>query len=187
MQSGFLMSCAAVLALFADAACADTIYKCRNPQGKLVYQEAPCAQEAEAVSSWSAARQPQQDNDAGNVFDGVLVIPQRGKGHYFVDGSINGKPLTFVIDTGASSVVLPRSMAMMAGVYCRDQVQMQTVGGNVSGCMGVVARLRFGPFQVNNVPVAIAPNLSQPLLGMNVLQNLRIEQNGGEMRISAKK
>ena len=117
MQSRFLMSCAATLALFADAACADTIYKCRNPLGNLVYQEAPCAQQAEAVSSWSSARQPQQDSEAASVSDGVLVIPQRGNGHYFVDGSINGKPLTFVIDTGASSVVLPRSMAMLAGVY----------------------------------------------------------------------
>jgi predicted aspartyl protease len=35
--------------------------------------------------------------------------------------------------------------------------------------------------------VVIAPNLSQPLLGMNVLQQLRIEQNDGEMRISVRK
>lgn len=187
MQSRFLMSCAATLALFADAACADTIYKCRNPQGNLVYQEAPCTQQAEAVSSWSSARQPQQDSEAGNVSDGVLVIPQRGNGHYFVDGSINGKPLTFVIDTGASSVVLPRSMAMLAGVYCKDQMLMQTVGGTASGCTSVVAKLKFGPFQINDVPVVIAPNLSQPLLGMNVLQRLRIEQNDGEMRISVRK
>lgn len=186
MQSKFLILCAVASLTFAHCAWAGTVYKCKNPQGGLIYQETPCAQQAQAVSSWAATEQ-KQNQEADKPFNGVLVIPQHGNGHYFVEGSINGKPLTFVIDTGASSVVLPRAMAMAAGVYCKDNILMQTVNGTASGCTGIVSRLKFGPFQIRDVTVMIAPNLSQPLLGMNVLQQHKIEQDNGELRISAKK
>ncbi len=177
-----------LLLLLTPVAWGGTVYKCRGPQGELVYQESPCKQDAQSLKSWSAPSRepPAEDAASESTVGGVLVIPQRGSGHYFVDGSINGKPLTFVIDTGASSVVLPRSVAMMAGVYCRDRVLMQTVGGTASGCAGMVARLKFGSFLVRDVPVMIAPDLAQPLLGMNVLQQFRIEQENGEMRLSPK-
>lgn len=175
-------------ALMMSGAWAETVYKCRNPQGDLVYQETPCKQDAQSLKSWSAPSAAPQADDAAleSVERGVLVIPQRGNGHYFVNGSVNGKALTFVVDTGASSVVLPRQVAMMAGVYCKEQVTMQTVGGSASGCVSIVAKLAFGPFRMRDVPVAIAPNLTQPLLGMNVLQQFRIEQEGGELRLSPK-
>lgn len=186
MQSKFLTVCSAIFLLFADGAWAGTIYKCKNSQGALIYQEAPCAQQAQAVSSWAASEQ-KQNQEADKPFNGILVIPQHGNGHYFVEGSTNGKPLTFAIDTGASSVVLPRAMAMAAGVYCKDNILIQTANGAASGCTGVVSRLKFGPFQIRDVTVMIAPNLSQPLLGMSVLQRYKIEQNDGELRISEKK
>lgn len=186
MQNKFLAVCPVIFLLFAGGAWAGTIYKCKNSQGALVYQEAPCAQQAQAVSSWAATEQ-KQNHEADKPFDGVLVIPQQGNGHYFVEGSTNGKPLTFVIDTGASSVILPRPMAMAAGVYCKDKILMQTVNGTASGCTGIVSKLKFGPFQIRDVTVMIAPNLSQPLLGMSVLQRYKIEQNDSGLRISEKK
>lgn len=184
MRSNILMFSLAVL--LAPGAWAGTVYKCRNLQGDLVYQEAPCKQDAQSIKSWSAmsAAQPADEGASGSSANGTLVIPQRGNGHYFVDGSVNGKALTFVVDTGASGVVLPRQLAMAAGVYCRNQIMMQTVGGASSGCASIVSRLDFGPFRIRDVPVMIAPNLTQPLLGMNVLQQFRIEQDGGTMRIS---
>jgi clan AA aspartic protease (TIGR02281 family) len=186
MQSKFLTVCSLIFLLFAEGAWAGTIYKCKDSQGSLVYQETACAQQAQAVSSWAASEQ-KQNQETDKAFNGVLVIPQHGNGHYFVEGSINGKPLTFVIDTGASSVVLPRAMAMAAGVYCKDNILMQTANGAASACTGIVSKLGFGPFQIRDVMVMIAPNLSQPLLGMNVLQRYKIDQNDGELRISTKK
>lgn len=173
--------------LLMPGAWAGTVYKCRNPQGDLLYQEMPCKQDAQSLKSWTAREVLKADDGAlESTADGVLVIPQHGNGHYFVNGSVNGKALTFVVDTGASSVVLPRPVAMMAGIYCRDRVMMQTVGGSASGCASVAAKLSFVPFQLRDVPVMIAPDLTQPLLGMNVLQLFRIEQDGGELRLSLK-
>lgn len=188
MRNKILMFAFSILLMPGAGAWAATVYKCRNPQGDLVYQELPCKQDAQSLKSWIAPSETGQVDDAAleSGANGTLVITQRGNGHYFVDGSVNGKALTFIVDTGASSVVLPRPVAMAAGVYCKDQVLMQTVGGTASGCVGLVARLKFGPFQVRDVPVMIAPNLTQPLLGMNVLQQFRIEQAGGELRISVR-
>ncbi|PJC03913.1 MAG: TIGR02281 family clan AA aspartic protease, partial [Gallionellales bacterium CG_4_9_14_0_8_um_filter_55_61] len=47
--------------------------------------------------------------------------------------------------------------------------------------------LRFGKFTLNNIAATLAPNLDQPLLGMNVLSQFRIVQDKEEMRISDRK
>jgi clan AA aspartic protease (TIGR02281 family) len=172
-----------VFGLLAPSSAA-TIYKCKNPEGKLVYQETPCAKQHESVSSWVAKQEIGSGETAVQVVEGMLVIPQHPSGHYFVPGSINGKALTFVIDTGASAVVLPREFALSAGIYCRDKILMNTVNGTASGCVSVAPKLKFGPFTLTNVPVMIAPQLNQPLLGMNLLQQFKIQQESGVMRIS---
>lgn len=117
---------------------------------------------------------------------GLYVVKQRGDGHYFLDGTINGKPLTFLVDTGASAVSLPREIAYLANMSCDEQVRMSTANGTASACLSVISTLKFGPFLLKNVPATIVPNLDQPLLGMNVLQQFKIEQENGEMKISSR-
>jgi len=161
------------------------VYKCRNLQGNLIYQESPCTQNAQTVSSWVSTITPApQDEKQSGTFNGIYVIKQGGGGHYFLDGQINGKALTFVIDTGASMVALPRSIAFLAQISCKEQIQMRTANGSTSGCTTVISSLMFGPFMMKDVPAIIIPNLDQPLLGMNVLQQFKIEHDKGEMRIS---
>jgi clan AA aspartic protease (TIGR02281 family) len=176
----------ALLAISGGSVCAEgMVYKCKNPQGNLIYQESPCKQDTQAISSWTSSitRLP-QDEELAETSNGIYVIKQRGSGHYFMDGKINGKALTFVIDTGASIVSLPRPVAFLARISCKEQIQLQTAGGSTSGCTAVIASLRFGPFLMKDVPAVIVPNLDQPLLGMNVLNQFKIEQSNGEMRIS---
>ncbi|MEO8331971.1 MAG: TIGR02281 family clan AA aspartic protease [Gallionella sp.] len=163
------------------------VYKCKDTQGALIYQESPCKQDVQAVTSWTAATKPgQSDNQSGEIKNGVLVIKQSDNNHYFLNGTINGKLLTFVVDTGASTVALPREVAMSARIYCRDKILMQTANGSASACTAIIPQLKMGPFLIHNVPATISPNLGQPLLGMSVLQLFRIEQDNGEMRISGK-
>lgn len=162
-----------------------TVYKCKNQQGNLVYQESPCAKDIQPITSWAASTEAkQQEDEPAANFNGVLTIRQRGNGHYFLDGAVNGKALTFLVDTGASAVSLPRSTAMSARIYCKDNILMQTANGQASACTTVIPILKFGPFTVRNAQATISPNLSQPLLGMSVLRQFRLEQDSGEMRIS---
>ena len=163
------------------------VHKCKDPQGKMINQASPCAKTDVSVSSWAAQAQAIEQTDGGEPQNNrALILKQQGNGHYFVDGVINGKPLNFVVDTGASVVSIPRATAYAASMSCKDQVLMQTANGASSVCTSVIARLKVGPFLLKDVNAMIVPNLSQPLLGMNVLQQFRIEQDNGEMRLSAK-
>lgn len=175
-----------LLAVSAGSASAEgMVYKCRDQQGSLVYQESPCKQDAQAISSWASSITQAPQGEVGETApDGIYVIKQHGNGHYFLDGKINGKALTFVVDTGASTVSLPRSIAFLARISCKEQIQLRTAGGSTSGCTAAISTLKFGPFMMKDVPAVIVPNLDQPLLGMNVLNQFRIEQSNGEMRIS---
>ncbi len=177
-----------MLAGFTPTAMADDmIHKCQDAQGKLIYQAAPCSRSEVNVSAWSAQAQAMSAPDDGATKSNLpLILKQQGNGHYFVGGAINGKALTFVVDTGASVVSLPRSLAYQANMSCKDQVTMQTANGSSFGCTGIIARLKIGQFLFKDVPAMIAPNLGQPLLGMNVLQQFRIEQDNGEMRLTPK-
>ena len=163
------------------------VHKCKDPRGEMIYQASPCARTDVPVSSWTAQTQVIEQTEGGEPQNNrALVLKQQGNGHYFVDGVINGKPLNFVIDTGASVVSIPRAAAYAASMSCKNQVLMQTANGASSVCTSVIARLKVGPFLLKDVSAMIVPNLSQPLLGMNVLQRFRIEQDNGEMRLSAK-
>ncbi len=167
------------------------INKCKNQQGELIYQKSPCKDTADTVTSWTpkAAAKPlvsetEQDKDAKKEPSPVLKLKQNAGGHYATDASIDGKSLNFVVDTGASFVSLPESVAHSAQIYCDDKINMNTANGVADACTAKIKKLQFGPFFVQDVAAVIVPNLSQPLLGMNVLQLFKVAQENGEMNIS---
>jgi aspartyl protease family protein len=172
--------------LLAPSVSAGTIYKCLSPGGALLYQENPCTEESKSVSSWNASSEAKMDGDGGPSSSALLVIGQGNNGHYFVDGAINDHFLNFVVDTGASVVTLPQAVATSAGLRCLTQVTMRTGNGHTRACTTIIQKLRFGNFTLREVEAVIAPNLDQPLLGMNVLKRFRVEQDGGQMRLSKK-
>lgn len=160
---------------------AGSVYKCRNAQGELEYSGSPCEAQKQPVSTWNAAIDPALPQEPP-----MALKPQQG-GHFFVEGEINGNPLKFLIDTGATTVSLPVSIQKSAKLSCKQNVTMDTANGKSQSCVTVIAELRFGKFTVRNVTATLAPNLTQPLLGMNVLSQYRIEQDKDEMRISQRK
>jgi aspartyl protease family protein len=163
-----------VAMLLAPSAWAGTIYKCKSPGGALLYQEKPCAEESKSVASW------------GSASGSPLVMIQGDNGHYYVDGTVNDQKLNFVIDTGASLVSLPQGLANAAGLLCQRQSMAHTANGLTRTCTTTIQTLKFGTFTLKNVEAMISPNLSQPLLGMNVLKQFRVEQDSGEMRLLMK-
>lgn len=174
--------------LSMKAASDDNIYKCKNQQGNLIYQKSPCAENVQTVSSWTQTfKEKQSGSELPETSpESELILKQHSSGHYFVDGEINGRALNFVIDTGASIVSLPSFVAQAADIECKNDTVMDTANGQVNACSAIIRELRFGQFQLNDVVAVIAPNLSQPLLGMNILQLFKVAQESGEMRISAK-
>jgi clan AA aspartic protease (TIGR02281 family) len=158
------------------------IYKCKNQQGNINYQKSACTENAETVSSWVPAKEKLPEKKTRQE----LIVKQSGNGHYFLEGAVNNKTLAFVIDTGASIVSLPSAIALDAGISCKDQIVLETANGSTGACTTTIQKLKFGPFVVKDALATIVPNLSQPLLGMNILQHFNMAQANGEMRISAR-
>lgn len=106
-------------------------------------------------------------------------------GHFHIEGAIQGKPVRFLIDTGASTVSISREFAARIGLGCDIVSTFRTANGLVQGCTSRVDELDFGPFRIENLSVAILPNLaSDALLGMNALRHVRMEQEADRLRLS---
>ncbi len=106
-------------------------------------------------------------------------------GHFHIDGTIQGAPISFLIDTGASTVSISQQLATRIGLGCDVSASFRTANGIVEGCSSRVAELEFGPFRIANASVAILPDLaSEALLGMNALRKVRMEQQGDTLRLS---
>jgi clan AA aspartic protease (TIGR02281 family) len=186
-RNNLLLLSIGLAALGMNAWSNDTIHKCKNQQGRIIYQKSACSDSVRTVSSWtSVIKEKPPEKKPENKNHQELVIKQAANGHYFLGGSINDKPLTFVIDTGASAVSLPGSLASDAGITCKNQVVMETANGRTGACTAVISELKFGHFVIKDAQTMIVPNLSQPLLGMNILQHFNMKQENGEMHISAR-
>lgn len=180
-----LLSLALLTAVNISVSNAGTVYKCKNTQGKFLYQKTPCMEEAQAVSSWTPnTKVTTPIKSTEKKIPEALVIKQGQGGHYYLNAEVNSHSLTFVVDTGATMVSLPRAIANSASLFCNEKAQVETANGVSNVCTTTITELKLGGFTLTNVPAMIVPNLSQPLLGMNVLNFFNIEQKNNEMKLS---
>ena len=109
---------------------------------------------------------------------GEVVIRRRYGGEFIVAGKANGRAMSFVFDTGASSVVLSAQDAADAGLKFADEdyeVDVTTANGSATAAPTRLDRLQVGPIVVRNVRALVArPGaLRQSLLGMSFLDRLK--------------
>lgn len=176
----------AVATLLSSPASAGTIFKCKNAQDDLVYQEKPCAEASKSLTSWSVSTPSKASDNDGESSTEPLVLGQSDHGHYFVDGAINDKFINFLIDTGATSVAIPQKIANTAGLICINKELVSTANGNAVVCTTIIKKFKFGNFVFRDVNAVISPTLDKPLLGMTVLKRFRIDQDNGQMRFTKK-
>jgi aspartyl protease family protein len=109
-----------------------------------------------------------------------LVLKRNPDGHYFVPGVINGQPVTFMLDTGATQVALPAKMGKQLGLRAiGPAIQITTANGTVEGRMTLIDELAFGPFALHQIHAFLNPGMDGDdtiLLGMNVLKKLEFTQ-----------
>lgn len=116
---------------------------------------------------------------------GSLELQQTREGHYFSSGTVNGFPVVFMIDTGATTVSVSSAVASRAGIQGCVQRMASTANGKILSCEAIAPELTFGGFRLTNVAVNVMPNMTgHALLGMNVLRNFHLEQIDKKMRIS---
>lgn len=119
------------------------------------------------------------------VSEGVTILEGSKDGHYFSSGTVNGFPVVFMVDTGATTISISEDTAARAGIRECNQARFNTANGNIVGCKAIVPMIEFGRYKIGNVEVAIMKNLtSHSLLGMNVLQLFKMQQHENRLFIS---
>lgn len=109
-----------------------------------------------------------------------LVLKRSRDGHYVFPGTINGQPVTFLLDTGATLVSVPARLADELGLEPGRPMQTVTANGTVTARATRVDTLAFGPFEARDVPASLNPGMggNQVLLGMSVLKHVEFTQRG---------
>ncbi|MBT3370715.1 MAG: TIGR02281 family clan AA aspartic protease [Rhodospirillaceae bacterium] len=108
--------------------------------------------------------------------DGVLSLTQGPDGHFYAMAQAHGARIRFMIDTGASDIVLTPSDAKRLGIdlaALRYTKIYHTANGRGRGAPYVLDTLSIGPIQFNNVAVSVNEvEMSASLLGMSFLGRL---------------
>lgn len=129
------------------------------------------------------------DPARGRVQGREFHIRSRSDGHFWVRAEINDASVLFLIDTGASGIVLTADTAARIGIDVDTLVfdQMaRTANGTVRGASTRVAKLEVGPIVRTDMPVSVTlGELDTNLLGMTFLRTLggwRVEGDSLIMR-----
>lgn len=106
--------------------------------------------------------------------DGVIEVPRDRSGHYVLMVDINGTPTEFLVDTGASNLVLSRADAKRAGVDVDNLAfmgQAQTANGTVRTAPVWIDTLEFGGIRDERVKAYVTDgDLFGSLMGMDYLR-----------------
>lgn len=110
-------------------------------------------------------------------------VPRSADGHFYIAGSVNGFPVVWMVDTGASHSAIPMQVARNAGIRVGIQVQMETAGGRAQGAVSYGNDVSIGAMRIDDVQVSMSPKLGVALLGASALQRMHVSQAGDVMVI----
>jgi aspartyl protease family protein len=110
-----------------------------------------------------------------------------GRGHFVTTGVVNGTSLRFMVDTGASDVVLSSSDARRAGInyLAGPRAITQTANGLIPVYTVKLDTLRIGDVEIRNVDAIVVEGdrLPMALLGMSFLNRMEMRRDGQTMTL----
>jgi aspartyl protease family protein len=122
-------------------------------------------------------------NDLGKS---TVILKQNRMGHYVSNGEINGKNVTFLLDTGATQVSIPAYMSERLQLVKQGSYYVQTANGNVKVYKTTITELRIGDILLYNVAANINPGMQadEILLGMSALKRVEFSQSGQQLSLT---
>ncbi len=148
---------------------------------------APAQDAVRTIASTQAKTATKVDTEAGNGFAGATLM-RAPDGHFYADAQVNGATVRFLVDSGASDVVLSRADAQRAGIMASPgefTAEAQSANGAVKLKPVTIGRIAIGPVATDGVAGAVAETgLPISLLGQSFLSRVkRVEIEEDAMRL----
>lgn len=118
-----------------------------------------------------------------------IVLPMGPGGHFNAAGAINGKPVNFMVDTGATSIALSQGEANRIGLdWKRGRPGLgSTANGTVPVYAVNLTSVRVGTVEIANVAAIVVPSdMPQVLLGNSFLNRFSMRRDSDVMRLDKK-
>ena len=115
-----------------------------------------------------------------------IALTADGRGHFVTQGSINNRPVQFLVDTGASVVAIGQAEADRLGLNYKSgrQVMMNTANGSAPGWLLKLDQLRIGDVVAYGVDAVVTPAaMPSVLLGNSFLNRFNMRRDGDQMML----
>jgi aspartyl protease family protein len=118
---------------------------------------------------------------------GEVVLKRGRSGHFIAGGSINGEPVQFMLDTGATQIALSPALAERLKLKRGLPVDLLTAAGPARGYSTKLESVRLASIEAKDLGAIVAEGMpaDMVLLGMNFLRRLEIVQRGDELILRA--
>lgn len=131
----------------------------------------------------------------GQHYRGVPSSPERAQvilaagpgGHFVGEGAVNGNPIRFLVDTGASAIALPAREATRLGIdYRKGRRGLSNTANGVAEIYGVrLDTVRLGEIELHGVEAMVfEQGLDTALLGMSFLNRVDMRREGATMTLT---
>lgn len=138
---------------------------------------------ADQESNWLNPNQNPQYHTSQTGAQEVILQRNR-QGHYIVSGTINGHAAEFLLDTGATDVVISGNLANRYGLKRGPRRIASTANGHVTVYATRINRLTIGNITLTQVAGSINPGMDDLiLLGMSALQQVELTQRDNTLTL----
>lgn len=119
------------------------------------------------------------------------AVIYRQQNMYLGSGSINGYPVRFLVDTGASAIAMNEAHARRIGIDFRvegDPIRVSTANGMARAYRVTLERVKVGDIQLHHVTGFVQEGSSPQiiLLGMSFLGQLDMQRDGDRLVLKKK-
>ncbi len=121
---------------------------------------------------------------SGDTGAGRVVLHADSSGHFVTGGQINGKAVQFLVDTGATLVILGQADAERIGLRASEgqPVRITTANGTVQARQVRLTSVRVGQAQIHDVPGVVMPqSMPYVLLGNSFLSRFQMQRTNDQM------
>ena len=128
----------------------------------------------------------QHATQSGSTSANSVTLSADPRGHFVAEGLVNGSPVRFVVDTGASLVTLTAGEARRLGLDYRSgsPIELATANGPASAHRVRLANVRIGDIAVDNVDAVVETQDMPALLGMSFLNRMNMRREGSIMGLT---